>query len=80
MKNLSPLFAAALATMVVGCSKPPTVSEFLADPELLKATMAKCNENPGDFLSVPECTNVKAADRKQRAINFGKALNKGQFK
>ena len=80
MTHFKPLIAAMFAVLAAGCSKPPTVSEFLADPELLKATMAKCNENPGDFLSVPECTNVKAADRKQRAINFGKALNKGQFK
>ena len=53
------------AVLATGCSKPPTVKDYLANPELLKATMAKCNEDPRKSISDPDCINASSANGKR---------------
>ena len=50
------------AFVITACGAP-TVEELVADPELLKATIAECLElSPSDVVDSEACANVQAAN------------------
>jgi hypothetical protein len=79
MRHLIPLL---LPLALTGCfkSEPPamvpadrtyTVDEFLAQPDLRNRISAVCSNDPGRIGLVPNCINVKRADRIASAGSFG---------
>lgn len=50
---------------------PPaqTVSYFLAHPDVLKVTVAKCDDDPGGIGKTANCVNADTANEKQALAN-----------
>lgn len=65
--KLLSLVAIALITSACTKEKTHTVREFLHDPELLKTTLAFCNDNPGERRALPNCVNANQAS----SVKFG---------
>ena len=57
------------AVLAAGCSKPPTVKDYLADPELLKQAIKECEKDPVKFFNDANCINAMSAFNKQNAQN-----------
>jgi hypothetical protein len=62
-----------------GCSnetQPPkatyTVEEYLAKPDVLKAKLEECTNNPGELRNHPDCINVKAAAKQNDIGSYSK--------
>jgi hypothetical protein len=77
--------AALVLTIQAGCSseaQPPkatyTVEEYLAKPDVMKAKLRECTNNPGELQNHPDCVNVKAAAR-QDGIGSYKDLKPLKF-
>jgi hypothetical protein len=77
--------AALVLAIQAGCSsetQPPkatyTVEEYLAKPDVMKAKLRECTNNPGELQDHPDCINVKAA-AKQDGIGSYKDLKPLKF-
>ena len=70
MTHFKPLIAAMFAVLAAGCSKPPTVKDYLADPELLKKTISECRKDPMKFINDVNCINANSANNKKSLQNL----------
>lgn len=61
------MITAVAVLLLSACTKEKThtVREFLHDPELLKTTLAFCNDNPGERMALPNCVNSNSAMAKR---------------
>lgn len=74
MNAVQTTYSFVLVTAMVGglaaCSPKPekaryTVEQYLANPDVMNATLKECADNPGDLGNDPDCVNVRAAAERQ---------------
>jgi hypothetical protein len=76
-----PLIGIAAFVFVIqsGCSNETdpekatyTVQEYLAKPEVMRAKLEECANNPGELQNHPDCINVKAAAKQNDIGSYSK--------
>jgi protein involved in sex pheromone biosynthesis len=71
MKKLLILFMVSSALTLSGCNdkseETKSVSFYKNNTEKMLIQIAKCNENPGELMSTPNCINALSAT-KQKSI------------